>query len=277
MVVYPNAKINLGLYVLNVRPDGLHNLETVFFPVPLRDTLEIRPLRMSNAPWELVLAGRRVEGEPKDNLIVRVFTSLQEEFHLPPTSLYLDKKIPTGAGLGGGSSDAAFMMMMLNEAFDLNLSKNEMKRRLSAIGADCAFFIDNKPAFATGTGSELSPLPAVSLKDKWLVLVKPPCSVSTRDAYADVACRQESPVDLREILQKPVGQWRGVVTNDFEHSVFPRYPLIGVIKDTLYDMHALYASMSGSGSAVFGIFDHQPYSDLGAVFKDCFVFQSRLI
>jgi 4-diphosphocytidyl-2-C-methyl-D-erythritol kinase len=109
------------------------------------------------------------------------------------------------------------------------------------------------------------------------VLVKPPCSVSTRDAYADVACRQESPVDLREILQKPVGQWRGVVTNDFEHSVFPRYPLIGVIKDTLYDMHALYASMSGSGSAVFGIFDHQPYSDLGAVFKDCFVFQSRLI
>ena len=276
MVVYPNAKINLGLYVLNVRPDGLHNLETVFFPVPLRDTLEIQPLRMSNNPWELILAGRHVEGEAKDNLIVRVFTELQEEFHLPPTSLYLDKKIPTGAGLGGGSSDAAFMMAMLNEAFDLNLSKDEMKRRLSKIGADCAFFVDNKPAFATGIGDELSPL-TVSLKDKLFVLIKPSCSVSTRDAYADVPCRSEAPVDVREVLRKPVAEWRSAVTNDFERSVFPKYPQIEAVKDTLYDMHALYASMSGSGSAVFGIFDHQPYCDLDVVFKDCFVFQSRLI
>ncbi len=276
MIASPNAKINLGLYVLDVRPDKLHNLETVFMPIPLRDTLEIKPLKMSNEPWELLLAGRPVEGNAGDNLVVRVFTSLQNEFNLPPCSLYLDKKIPTGAGLGGGSSDAAFMMVMVNEMFDIGLSKEEMKKRLATFGADCAFFVDNTPAFATGIGDELAPLP-LSLKDKWLVLVKPPCSVSTREAYADVLCRSKAPIDLKEALLQPVETWRGNVMNDFERSVFPKYPQIEAIKDTLYDMHALYASMSGSGSAVFGIFDKQPYCDLEVVFKDCFIFQRKMI
>ena len=276
MIAFPNAKINIGLYVLDTRPDGFHNLETVFFPIPLRDTLEVRQLKQDIVPWELLLAGRAIEGDAQDNLIVRVFSSLQKEYGLPACTLYLDKKIPMGAGLGGGSSDAAFMMTMLNEGYDLGLSADEMKRRLAVIGADCAFFVDNRPAVATGIGDELSPA-KVSLSGKWLVLVKPPCSVSTKDAYADVACRKTAPIDLREAVQRPVAEWRDLIDNDFERSVFPKYSQIGAIKETLYDMKALYASMSGSGSAVYGIFEHKPYGDVNIIFKDCFVFQSELI
>lgn len=276
MIEFPNAKINIGLYVLNVRPDKLHNLETVFMPIPLRDTIEIQPLKMSNEPWELILAGRKVDGKAEDNLILRVFTELQKEFRLPPTSLYLDKKVPTGAGLGGGSSDAAFMMKMLNEEFSLGLTVADMKARLSKIGADCPFFVDNKPAFATGIGDELTPI-ELNLSGKYLVLVKPSCSVSTRNAYADVPCRESAPIDLRQVLKKPVEEWRDVVENDFEQSVFPKYPAIAALKSSLYDMHALYASMSGSGSAVFGIFEGKPYCDLKEIFPDCFVFESPLI
>ena len=277
MVEYANAKINLGLYILDTRPDRLHNLETVFLPIPLKDTLEILPLKMSNAPWELITAGIPVEGNPEDNLIVRVFTSLQEEFSLPPCSLYLDKKIPSGAGLGGGSSDAATMMKMLNTMFDLGLTDNNLKERLSVIGADCAFFVDNRPAFAEGIGNVLTPISVPGLKDKHLVLVKPPVSVSTREAYAQVACRTEAPVDLCMAVQKPVNEWRGLIGNDFESSVFCQYPQIEAIKDTLYELGALYASMSGSGSSVFAIFDHKPYNDMAKLFDHCFVYQSTLV
>ena len=276
MIAFPNAKINLGLYVLGVRPDKLHDLETVFFPIPLRDTLEIQPLKMSSRSWELVMAGLPIEEDAGNNLVTRVFSDLQEEFHLPPMSIYLDKKIPMGAGLGGGSSDAAFMMTMLNEYFELGLSEGDMRQRLSGIGADCAFFVDNKPSFATGIGDELSPV-GVDLSGKWFVLLKPSVSISTKEAYADVPCRQAAPIDLREVLCRPVSEWRGVVENDFEKSVFPKHTEIAVLKSTLYDMHALYSAMSGSGSAVFGIFDHQPYGDLKRIFPDCFVFQSVLL
>ena len=276
MIVFPNAKINIGLYVLGVRPDGLHDLETVFFPIPLRDTLEITPLKMSNSPWELITAGIPVSGHAEDNLVVRVFNDMQREFSLPPMSIYLDKKIPMGAGLGGGSSDAAFMMKALNEQFDLGLSVEEMKHRLSKIGADCAFFVENKPSFAMGIGDELSSV-QVDLAGKWLVLLKPSSSVSTKEAYAHVPCRHASPVDLCQILGHPVQEWRNVVGNDFETSVFPTHPEIAVLKSALYDMHALYSSMSGSGSSVFGIFEHKPYGDLEKIFPDCFIFQSTLL
>lgn len=274
MICLPNAKINLGLYVLDQRPDGMHNLETAFMPIPLQDSLEIQPFKSKEEKYDLVLSGLPVEGEPGKNLVVKVFLQLQEEFKLPPQTIYLCKKIPTGAGLGGGSSDAAFMMQLLNERFKLELTPEEMKARLVGIGADVPFFVDDRPMFATGIGDQLEPLD-LDLSDKWLVLVKPQCSVSTREAYANVPMRQSAPLDLRQALKQPVEEWRGWVENDFEQSVFPNYPQIAAIKQTLYDMKALYAAMSGSGSAVFGIFDFK-FLDPRTVFHDCFVYQSSL-
>lgn len=274
--VHPNAKINLGLFILDKRPDGYHNLETVFIPIPLRDNLDIHPLHSEDKPWQLELTGHPVTGTPETNLVIKVFSSLQQEFHLPPCSIRLDKKIPLGAGLGGGSSDAAFMMQLLNEKFNLGLSADECKQRLKSFGADCPFFIDNRPAFATGIGDILQPV-SLSLKDKWLVLVKPPIPVSTRDAYAEVVCRKEAPVHLPSALQRPINEWRDTVINDFEKSVFKKHPDIQAIKETLYDMHALYASMSGSGSTVFGLFHQKPYADLNTIFPDCFVYTQQLL
>lgn len=263
-VVMPNAKINIGLYVLNVRPDGLHNLETVFYPISWNDVLRVEPLIGSNEPWRLSLDGLPIAGEAKDNLLVKVFLAMQQEFGLPSQTISLQKRIPMGAGLGGGSSDAAHLMLLLNEKYQLGMSAGDMCQRLARFGADCPFFVTNKPAFAQGIGDELSPLD-LQLRDKYYVIVKPPFGVSTRDAYADVPCRDKAPINLCEVLMKPVEVWRDLVSNDFELSVFPKYPEIAAIKQTLYDMHALYASMSGSGSAVFGIFD-RPIDNIQDVF-----------
>lgn len=273
MLVFPNCKINLGLCVVERRPDGMHNLETVFYAVPLRDTLEVKTLEHSNAPFELLLAGNKVEGRAEDNLVVRIYLALREEFDLPPVSIYLDKHIPMGAGLGGGSSDAAQMMRLLNEKFQLGLSAEEMEHRIAPFGADCAFFIREKACFATGIGNEMTPI-NLSLKGWQLALVKPEESVATKEAYAHVV-PQRPAIDLREALQLPVEQWRGKVMNDFETSVFRSHPRIAAIKETLYDMGASFALMSGSGSTVFGLFRNAQPS-LAEVFSDCFTFQTLI-
>lgn len=270
---FPICKINLGLYVIGRREDGYHDLETVFYPVPLHDNLSISPLRMSDAPYSLQVAGNSVGGSPDDNLIVRVFRQLQEDFPLPPLDIYLYKRIPMGAGLGGGSSDAAAMMRLLNDTFHLNLTSGEMQQRVARLGADCAFFIEGKPAYATGIGDRLSPI-NLSLKGWNLALVKPGTSVSTKEAYAGITPRQPE-VPLRKALAGPVDTWKTTVRNDFEESVFTTHTEIAAIKETLYDMGATYASMSGSGSTVFGLFRH-PAEDLHEIFPDCFTFQSRL-
>jgi 4-diphosphocytidyl-2-C-methyl-D-erythritol kinase len=273
MICFPNAKINLGLYVTAKRPDGYHNIETVFLPIPLQDVLEIKPLDTRYSDYEWQQAGNVIDGQPEDNLVVRVFMEMKREFQLPPISIYLYKRIPTGAGLGGGSSDAAFMMRLLSEQFDLRLSADDMERRLSHIGADCAFFVHNRPALATGIGDVLSPIP-LNLSDKYLLLVKPPVAVSTREAYAHVhPAPPENP--LAESVKLPLSDWRNLIGNDFEKSVFPAHPQIAAIKQTLYDMHAIYASMSGSGSAVYALMDH-PFEEAPEIFKDCFVFQHKL-
>ena len=273
MICFPNAKINLGLYVTEKRPDGYHNLETVFLPIPLQDVLEIKPLHFYDTEYELQQAGIPIEGQAEDNLVVKVFLSMKHEFQLPPQTIYLYKRIPTGAGLGGGSSDAAFMMRLLNEQFNLGLSNDEMAQRLSRFGADCPFFVYNRPSLATGIGDVLTPLD-FHLNGYTLLLVKPDISVPTRDAYAEV--RPSAPVfPLEKALRQPIDEWKRTVSNDFERSVFLRHPRIAAIKQTLYDMHALYASMSGSGSSVFGIF-RTPPMEAAEVFKDCFVFQKKL-
>lgn len=269
--VYPCAKINLGLYVTARRPDGYHDLLTAFYPVPLCDTLQVDEAR--TAHWSLRTVGKAIQGRPEDNLVVRVFLALQQEFDLPPVDIYLDKHIPTGAGLGGGSSDAAEMMKRLNAHFSLGLSEDEMERRLAVFGADCPFFVRRRPVLATGIGDVFSPL-QIALKGKTIALVKPPVFVSTREAYAGVTPKMPSH-DLAATLASPVSTWREKVFNDFETSVFRAHPEIAAVKETLYDMGAEFALMSGSGSTVFALFPH-PIDELPRVFPDCFTFQSLL-
>lgn len=271
MYVNPCAKINLGLYVTERRSDGYHNLKTAFYPIPLCDTLQVDEARTNI--WSLQTAGIAVSGKPEDNLVVRVYLSLKEEFNLPHVDIYLDKHIPSGAGMGGGSSDAAEMMKRLNAMFSLGLTNDDMERRLARFGADCPFFVRRRPVLATGIGDVFSPL-AVSLKGWTLVLVKPSTFVSTKEAYAGVTPAQPAN-DLAQALSEPVETWRNTVFNDFEKSVFRAHPEIAAIKATLYDMGAAFSLMSGSGSTVFALFPHR-VEELRNIFPDCFTWQSLL-
>lgn len=274
MVVFPCCKINLGLNVVSRRPDGYHNLETVFYPIPLHDNLEVVELEGSNAPYVLHTTGIHIDGTPESNLVIRVLNQLRETYpQIPPVEIWLHKRIPSGAGLGGGSSDAAFMMRLLNEKYALGMDDDDMEYRLSRLGADCAFFNRATSAFATGIGDVLMPID-LTLGGWNFVLVKPDIHVSTREAFSMIkpARPQHS---LLASLSRPVEEWRDTVVNDFERSVFSHHPEIAAIKMTLYDMGAVYASMTGSGSSVFGLFrTRQP--EASEIFKEHFVYETRL-
>ena len=274
MLLLPNCKINIGLNIVSKRSDGYHNLETVFFPIPLRDNLEFKEIENEDVPYRLVSGGVPIEGKPEDNLIVKVYLDMKAEFNLPALELSLHKNIPMGAGLGGGSSDAAAMMKGLNEAYNLQLSAEDMEKRLAKFGADCPFFVRNKPAYATGIGDELTNC-NVSLKDKFIVLVKPDVFVSTKEAYAHVTPKLPA-IPLAEAIKLPIETWKEQIVNDFEQSVFPFHPELPAIKQTLYDMGAVYASMSGSGSTMYGIFN-RPTPEANEVFDKCFVYTKKLI
>lgn len=257
MLTFPNAKINLGLNITEKRPDGYHNLETVFYPIPVEDALEITPL--PDAPrgtCTLHLAGQEIAGTLEDNLVAKAYRMLDADFGLPAVDIHLLKRIPSGAGLGGGSSDAAFMLKMLNEQFGLGLTEDSLEAYAARLGADCAFFVRNRPTFAEGIGNIFSPLPSFSLSGYRLLLVKPDVFVSTRDAFARIKPRRAD-ASPKEIVRLPVEKWRGRLVNDFEESVFPQFPLIGETKDEMYRLGAVYASMSGSGSSVFGLFKNE--------------------
>ena len=252
MIVFPNIKINLGLSITEKRPDGYHNLETVFYPVALEDALEIRALPEADKKITLHQYGMEITGNPEDNLVAKAYSLLDKEFHLPPVEIHLYKHIPSGAGLGGGSSDAAFMLKLLNGHFHLNLSEEQLEIYAATLGADCAFFIKNKPVYAEGIGNIFSPI-ELSLKGYQIMIVKPDVFVSTREAFANIHPHHpEYPV--KEVIRRPVAEWKDTLINDFEASVFPQHPVIGEIKKELYNQGALYASMSGSGSSVFGLF-----------------------
>lgn len=274
MLLLPGCKINIGLNVVARRPDGYHDLETVFYPIPLRDNLEINETDEDALDCRLTLKGFALDGNADDNLVVKVYRSLKAEFQLPSLDIFLYKNIPTGAGLGGGSSDAAYMMKGLNEAYDLGLSQEEMERRLAKFGADCPFFVKNQPAYATGIGDILNPI-NVCLKDEYILLVKPDIFVSTREAYSGITPRP-SAHPLAEAVLLPVETWRDTVVNDFEEAVFAHHPRLAAIKQTLYDMGAVYAAMSGSGSTIYGLFN-RPVPEAEKVFANCFVFSQRLI
>ena len=269
MIVYPNAKINLGLNVLSRRNDGYHNIETVFYPIPLQDALEVTDAEVTS----LRIVGQHLDCPVEENLVMKALRLIESEFQLPPIDIYLYKHIPSGAGLGGGSSDAAAMMRLLNDRFHLGLSTVDMQQRLASLGADCPFFILNQPALATGVGDVLTPV-NMELIGWNLVLVKPDIQVSTRDAYATVTPHQPQ-MPLAQVVQRPIEEWQQLMVNDFEASVFPKYPEIAAIKDKLLDMGATYAAMSGSGSAVYGLFA-DPVEHVDEIFAGCFVRQRVL-
>jgi len=271
MKVYPCAKINLGLYVTERRPDGYHNLETVFYPIPLCDELEVE----TGNSDELDIEGITVEGPKEDNLVMRVVRRVREAgYFIPPLHIRLHKNIPSGAGLGGGSSDAAFMMKLLNEKFQLGMSDDEMEQGVSPLGADCAFFIRCRPVMATGIGNIFSPT-NLDLSGKYLLLVKPDDFVSTREAYQGVT-PQKPATPLLQTINCPIQEWQNLLLNDFEKSVFPQHPIIADIKKGLYNAGALYAAMSGSGSSVFGIFSEKPSPEIITEMSSHFVFQTIL-
>jgi 4-diphosphocytidyl-2-C-methyl-D-erythritol kinase len=256
MLTFPNAKINLGLHIVAKRPDGYHDLETVFYPIGLTDALEVTLCRDNTADrpakCRLHLSGVPVAGADADNLVTRAYHLLDERFSLPPVEVWLYKQIPTGAGLGGGSADGAYMLKLLNSRFALSLTDDELEEYAARLGADCPFFIDNMPVFAQGTGNLFSPA-CVWLRGYELVVVKPDVSVSTREAFARIVPRTPQ-VSVLEVVERPVSEWAAHLVNDFEASIFPQYPVIGHLKEELYRQGALYASMSGSGSAVYGLF-----------------------
>lgn len=252
MIAFPNIKINLGLSITEKRPDGYHNLETVFYPVALEDALEIRTSPNADRKFTLHQHGMEIAGNPEDNPVVKAYLLMDKEFHLPPVEIHLYKHIPSGAGLGGGSSDAAFMLKLLNDHYQLGVSEEQLEVYAATLGADCAFFIKNRPIFAEGIGNIFSPV-ELSLNGYQIMIIKPNVFVSTREAFSNIhPHRPKYPV--REAIQRPVQEWKDTLINDFEASVFPQHPVIGEIKEELYHQGAIYASMSGSGSSVFGLF-----------------------
>ena len=265
MICFPNAKINLGLNIISKRSDGYHNIETVFYPINLCDALEIVPAKDKDGIFQQT--GISVDGDPQNNLVMKAYRMLQQIVELPEIDIYLRKNIPFGAGLGGGSSDAAFMLKLLNDFANLNILDDQLEKMAAQIGADCSFFIRNRSVFAEGIGNLFTPV-ELSLKGYYLVLVKPDIHVSTKDAYANI--KPELPAEsITNIIQCPINAWKDRLINDFEKSVFIQYPAIGEIKRKLYDNGALYASMSGSGSSVFGIFEEE--TDLKDLFPDSLV------
>lgn len=260
MIIFPQAKINLGLNVVERRADGYHNLETVFYPVPLCDALEVQVMDgrfPSEFDCDLKVTGIAVEGDEQRNLVVRAYQLLKRDFpQLPRVHAHLYKGIPTQAGMGGGSSDCAAMLTLLNQEFELGLTKEELIRRAAMLGADCAFFVLNTPAYAEGIGERLQPI-SLSLRGWFLAVARPDIPVSTKEAFALITPKHPE-VNCREVVRRPVEEWRELLVNDFEQSVFALHPEIGQVKELFYKLGAVYSAMSGSGSAVFGLFRQEP-------------------
>lgn len=249
MVVFPHCKINLGLQIVSKRADGYHNIETCFYPVPWTDILEI----IKSEKFSFSSSGLDIPGNPEDNLCIKAYRLLHRDFNLSPVQMHLHKVIPAGAGLGGGSSDASFTLRTLNSIFNLGLSTQQLLTYTAQLGSDCSFFVEDKPMLGRGRGEILSEL-NLSFKRLFLILVKPDIHVSTAEAFAGIKPKQPS-TSLSEILSLPLSEYRGVLVNDFEESIFKKHPSIASIKESMYQHGALYASMSGSGASVFGIFN----------------------
>jgi 4-diphosphocytidyl-2-C-methyl-D-erythritol kinase len=252
MVLFPNCKINLGLNIIRKREDGYHDLETIFYPIALKDALEA--IRTGEQDIRFSSSGLAVAGNPDDNLCVKAYRLLKQDFpEIGGIEMHLHKQIPMGAGLGGGSADGAFALLLLNRLFALQLSEEQLIRYALQLGSDCPFFILNKPCFATGRGEKMQPV-TLDLSAYRFLLINPGIHVSTAQAFAGIQPHQ--PVrSLADIIQLPASQWKELLVNDFEKNVASAYPEITNIKEELYAKGALYASMTGSGSTVYGLFE----------------------
>ena len=264
------CKINLGLNITERRPDGYHNIQTIFYPVPLYDVLTIGEGKDEDV---LTLGGHPLEGDVQDNLVLRAVRLLRQEgFPIPSLNIDLHKVIPSGAGLGGGSSDAACMVRTLVRRYNLSLSEEQMERLAAKLGADCPFFINPRPLYAEGIGDIFAPI-SLDLSGWYLILVKPEVHVSTREAYAGVHPHKPT-YSMLETAKLPVGMWADRMVNDFEESIFSSHPLLADIKQELYHLGAAYAAMSGSGSTIFGLFSSRPECEQN--FADHFTFVCQL-
>lgn len=275
MINFPNAKINLGLYVTEKRSDGFHNISTIFYPIGLCDALEIIPNPDSTKSVTLNTTGIRIEGSTENNLCTKAFFHLKKDFpQLPNIVCYLHKHIPMGAGLGGGSADGAFMLKLLNESFQLQIDEQQLRDYALLLGSDCPFFMFNKPCIAIGRGELLQPI-NIDLSAYFIVLIYPKIHINTGQAFAKIRPEPLS-TSLQEIIQQPVEDWKNILENDFEGSVFAEHPSIRSVKETLYKEGASYASMSGSGSSVYGLFKEDPGSINFDFPKGYFVYRSKL-
>jgi 4-diphosphocytidyl-2-C-methyl-D-erythritol kinase len=277
MITFPIAKINLGLNVVEKRPDGYHNLQTVFYPVPIMDALEIVPMSEgfpSDVDCDLKVTNINIQGDEQRNLVVRAYQLLKADFpNLPRIHAHLWKGIPIQAGMGGGSSDCAYMIRLLNETFELGLTNEQMEQYAARLGADCAFFIQSSPCYAEGIGEILQPI-ALDLSGWHIGVVRPDIPVPTKEAFSRIQPHYPA-LNCREAVMQPVETWRNNLTNDFEESVFALHPEIGNVKEQLYNMGATYAAMTGSGSALFGLFKEHP-DGLGQAFPNMFTFSGAL-
>ena len=275
MICFPNAKINLGLRILEKRVDGFHNLESVFYPVNLCDVLEIVEDKSQKNKSGVVLtnSGIKIPGDPFSNICIKAYYLIKNDYPLPFIKVHLHKIIPLGAGLGGGSADAAFFIKLLNDVLDIDISWGEMHHYARKLGSDCSFFVSNRPAFVEGRGDKYESI-QLDLSNYQLLLVYPNVGVSTPEAFAGLKLKKSSSTLEKDILESPVNRWKKFIHNDFEDSIFEKYPQIKKIKDKIYSLGAVYASMSGSGSSVYGIFENKV--ELKSEFKDFFTWQGQL-
>ncbi len=269
MLTFPNAKINIGLNITEKRSDGFHNIESVFYPVEWCDALEIIPNQDADAKNAVFQSsGLAIPGNESSNLCLKAWNLLQDRISVPPM-IHLHKVIPMGAGLGGGSADGAFTLKMLNEVYDLKLSNEELKDFARNLGSDCAFFIENRPVFCFNKGDEFEDF-TLDLKGKFVVLINPDIHISTAEAYSGVS-QKKPQIALKTALLQPISEWEKIVKNDFEEKLLLKYPTIAEVKETLYQAGAVYASMTGSGSTVYGIFEQE--TDLKSSFPNFAMWQ----
>ena len=278
MICFPNAKINIGLNVVSKRNDAFHNIETIFFPIKLTDILEFTKINDSENKIRNIKdtiftqTGIELEIVKENNICYKAYSLLAKKYSLPILNIHLHKIIPFGAGLGGGSADAAFMLKELNNYFNLKLNKIELENYASEIGSDCAFFINNKPVFAYERGNKFKDI-ELNLKGYYILLVKPNVFVSSTDAFSGIATNQVKN-SLINLIKMPISEWKNYIYNDFETTVFKKYPELNQIKEDLYNLGAIYASMSGSGSSIYGIFKEKP--QINQTFNDYFVWNGKI-
>ncbi len=273
MILHANAKINLGLHVIEKRADGYHTIETVFYPIGWSDELEVQPSANAAPGVALTLSGIPVPGNPAENLLVKAYKLVSADYPMPGVTVHLNKQVPIGAGLGGGSSDAAFFLKALNELFELGLAWGELHHYARQLGADCSFFIANRPVLAEQKGDVYESIP-LSLAGTHIVVVHPGIHVSTPEAYRGITPKTPAHNLENIVLNEPRNRWKDVLVNDFETHVFQSHPRIAQLKQEMYDAGAYYAAMSGSGSAVFGLFEEKP--DVAGMFSDCALWEGVL-